>query len=242
MNKTAVAVGLCLLGATSCFAQGGKMVEAVERGIKQARFVQKSSLSSVVNGYLRTSKVLSLTLSSGKTVRAVRFSRDIALKKENLLVPQGSLAVVTPEGNISVYGPEETVPAEIQEALDNAFYAEYPEFAEFAAGAAAEPPAAPSKPWSGAPVYNAQTDLARDIDAYYAGEAEEVLWDSISMLETKIYRVPSADIYYEPAGRAGRYLNPQEDLIFFHPGQNNGGIIFGGVSDGIWRMFFKAQP
>lgn len=240
MNKIAAIIGLCVFCAVSSFAQG-QLFKHVQRGVAQAGFVQKKSLSSVVNGYLRTSGVSHFTLPTGEAMRAVRFSRNIALTKEQLLVPEGSLAVVNPEGKISVYGPDDIIPAEIQAGLDAEFERKYPSFFDFIE--MAEPAAALSaKPWTGKFSYDNQVDLAADVNAYYEGVAEETVIATITKQEAKVYRVPSRDIYYQPVGRSGRYLNPNEDLIVFYPAKNDGQIIFGGLTDETWRMFFKPRP
>ena len=243
MNKIAAVIGLCVFCTVSSFAQG-QILKQVERGVARAGFVQKKSLSAVVNGYLRTPGVTQFTLPSGAAMRAVRFSRNIALTKEQLLVPEGSLAVVNPEGKITLYGPDEVLPAEIQNGLDAAFEREFPGFLEFmeAITPAEETATAAAKPWTGKTSYDAQVDLAKDMDAYYQGNADEVLNARTTGQEVKVYRVPSRDIYYQPVGRAGRYLNPNEDLVVFYPSQNDGQIIFGGVTDATWRMFFEPRP
>lgn len=255
-TKTVLALGLCMFGAVSCFAQK-KLVTDVTRGIAKAclapklnvSFAPKASLSSVVNGYLRTPAVSRFTLPDGQAMRAVRFSRNILIKKEDLLIPAGSLAVVSPAGKIMLYGPEEELPAEIKEGLDAAFEAENPGLLEFMDSWVVEDVAAPSgKPWNGKTSYDAQTDLAVDIDVYYEGQSDEVLVRTIDGALAKVYRIPSANIYYQPAGRAGTYLNPDEDLIIFYFAKGNGAplsdgqIIFGGVKDTLWKQFFKVRP
>lgn len=246
MNKKILLV--CVLSmccAVHSFAQG-KLLRQVERAVGNSKFVPKHSLSRVVNGYLRTPNVQHFTLPNGLAMRAVRFSRNIAVQKENLLIPKGTLAVVDPELKITLFAPNETLPAEIQEGLNLAYHSQHPEFAEFEdifSSVAFETQAEePSAPWNGLPEYNAQTDLAKDIDAYYQGNADEVLNARRTGQEVKVYRVPSGDIYYQPVGRAGRYLNPNEDLVVFYPSQNDGQIIFGGVTDETWRMFFDPRP
>lgn len=243
MNKIAAVIGLCVFCTVSSFAQG-QILKQVERGVARAGFVQKKSLSAVVNGYLRTPGVTHFTLPTGEAMRAVRFSRNIALTKEQLLVPEGSLAVVNPEGKITLYGPDEVLPAEIQNGLDAAFEREFPGFLEFmeAITPAEETVADASKTWTGKLSYDNQVDLVKDINAFYKGEAKETLVAKITKQEGKVYKVPSRDIYYQPVGRAGRYLNPNEDLVVFYPSQNDGQIIFGGVTDETWRMFFEPRP
>ncbi|MDO5765371.1 MAG: hypothetical protein Q4P84_06720, partial [Elusimicrobiales bacterium] len=202
MNKIAAVIGLCVFCAVSSFAQG-QLFKHVQRGVAQAGFVQKKSLSAVVNGYLRFSGGTHFSLPTGEAMRAVRFSRNIALTKDQLLVPAGSLAVVNPEGKISVYGPDDVVPAEIQTGLDAAFERDYPGFTDLIE--MVEPAAElPSKPWTGKLSYDNQIDLAKDIDAYYEGNAKETVIATITKQETKVYRVPSRDIYYQPSGRSGR--------------------------------------
>lgn len=243
MNKIAAVFGLCVFCAVSSFAQG-QIFKQVEKGVAKAGFVQKKTLSAVVNGYLRTSGVSHFTLPTGEAMRAVRFSRNIALTKEQLLVPEGSLAVVNPEGKITLYGPDEVLPAEIQNGLDAAFEREFPGFLEFmeAITPVEETVADASKTWTGKLSYDNQVDLAADVNAYYEGVAEETVIATITKQEAKVYRVPSRDIYYQPVGRSGRYLNPNEDLIVFYPAKNDGQIIFGGLTDETWRMFFKPRP
>lgn len=255
-KKTALALGLCMFCAVSSFAQK-KLVTDVTRGIAKARlapklnvsFVPKTSLSHVVNGYLRTPAVSRFTLPDGQAVRAVRFSRNILVTKEDLLIPKGSLAVVNPAGKITLYGPEETLPAEIKEGLASSFEAEYPGLLEFMDSWVAEDLSTPSgKPWDGKTSYTAQTDLAVDVDAYYEGQSGEVLVRSMDGALARVYRIPSANIYYKPTGRAGTYLNPDEDLIIFYFAKGNGApisdgqIIFGGVTDTFWKQFFEVRP
>lgn len=246
MNKKILLV--CVLSmccAVHSFAQG-KLLRQVERAVGNSKFVPKKSLSTVVNGYLRTPAVRHFTLPGGQAMRAVRFSRNIAVQKENLLIPKGTLAVVDPKLEITLFAPDETLPAEIQKGLDAAYYAQHPEFAEFEemfSSVKFETQAEePSDPWNGQPEYNAQTDLAKDIDAYYKGNAEELRRDVITGREAKVYRVPSAAIFYRPSGRAGRYLDPDRDLILFFPGQNDGQIIFDGLTDTYWQTFFQPLP
>lgn len=243
MNKIIVVFGLCVFCAVSSFARGQIIKQVVEkgvleRGVTKAVFVQKQSLSAVVNGYLHTTAVTHFTLPTGEEMRAVRFSRNIDLKKEQFSVLKGSLAVVNPEGKITLYGPEEELPAEIKAGLDAAFEREFPGFME-AFTPAEETVAAASKPWTGTLSYEDQTALAIDINAYYEGNAEEVVWDRIGKQECKIYRIPSGDIYY--AGK-NKYLRPNEDLIIFYPAQNRGQIVFDGLKNETWRMFFKPLP
>ena len=58
MNKLAAVIGLCVFCTVSSFAQG-QILKQVERGVARAGFVQKKSLSAVVNGFL-ASKILIL--------------------------------------------------------------------------------------------------------------------------------------------------------------------------------------
>ena len=243
MNKIAAVIGLCVFCAVSSFAQG-QILKQVEKGVAKAGFVQKKTLSAVVNGYLRTPGVSHFTLPTGEAMRAVRFSRNIALTKDQLLVPEGSLAVVNPEGKITLYGPDEVLPAEIQNGLDAAFEREFPGFLEFmeAITPAEEPSAEVSKTWTGKLSYDNQVDLVKDINAFYKGEAKETLLAKITKQEGKVYKVPSRDIYYQPVGRAGKYLNPAKDLVIYYPAKDDGQIIFGGIADETWRMFFEPLP
>lgn len=240
MNKNfAVIAGLCVFFAGSAFAQKN-LIKSVQRGVEQARFVQKTSLSSVVNGYLRTPGVTHFTLpSTGEALRAVRFSRNIAAKKEGLLIPEGSLAVVNAEGKIALFRPDEAVPAEIEEGMQEAFYAEHPGLKEFEdairAGMEADE-AVLSKPWNGKTAYDGQEDLAQDINAYYQGADETFGQVEIFGQQAIVYRVPVWNIYYHPAGRAGRYLNPEQDLILFYPDINDGQIVFDGVKDPFFGL------
>lgn len=243
MNKIAAVIGLCVFCAVSSFAQG-QILKQVEKGVAKAGFVQKKTLSGVVNGYLRTPGVSHFTLPTGEAMRAVRFSRNIALTKDQLLVPEGSLAVVNPEGKITLYGPNEVLPAEIRNGLDAAFEREFPGFMEFmeAITPVEEPSAEVSKTWTGKLSYDNQVDLAADVNAYYEGVAEETVIATITKQEAKVYRVPSRDIYYQPAGRSGKYLNPAKDLVIYYPAKDDGQIIFGGIADKTWRMFFEPLP
>lgn len=246
-KKIMLAAGLCLFCAAFSFAQS-KLVADVTRGVVQAKFVPKTSLSSVVNGYLRTPGVTHFSV-NGEAMRAVRFSRNIFVKKENLFLPEGTLAVITPAGKINVFGPEDEVPAEIKKGMDAAFEAENPGFFElmeaFAAAAASAPAA---KAWNGNTMYEAQADLAKDIDAYYNGQSDEVFTRKIDGAVTKVYRIPVDGIYYHPVGRAGRYLSPEKDLLLFyssrHDGRaiNEGQLVFGGVTDRKWEIFFDPRP
>lgn len=244
MNKMVAVIGLCVLCAVSSFAQRNlwkgvlqtgriqtKLLAGVQRNVAASGFVQKQSLSSVVNGYLRMPTVTHFSLSTGEPMRAVRFSRNIALEKENLLVPKGSLAVVNQAGDITLYAPEEVLPADIQAGLDAAS----PELLDFVLEPAAEQTA---KAWSGKLSYDNQVDLAKDLDAYYEGNAEKKVFNRVVRQEGKIYRVPFSNIYYHPAGNTSRYLDPNEDLIIFYPATGEGQILFGGISNKTWRKFF----
>lgn len=255
-KKTVLAFGLCVFCAVSAFAQQ-KMVTGVTRGIAKARlaakpavsFVPKYSLPSVVNGYLRTPNVTRFTLPDGTVMRAVRFSRNIKVEKEDLLIPEGSLAVVNPDGKIELYGPQEELPSEIKAGMDAAFEEEHSGFLQFLEGWAEDyPSSGAAVQWTGKAAYSAQTDLAKDVDAYYDGQSGELLTRKIDGAFTKVYRIPSYGIYYQPNGRAGRYLNPDEDLILFHYAKkdgtpiNDGQIVFGGVTDPLWKDFFEVLP
>lgn len=245
-QKAAFVFGLCLCCSVSSFAFGKLPLKGLpnlpSKVASQARFIPKASLSSVVNGYLRTPNVVRFTLPSGEAMRAVRFSRDIKVVKENLLIPHGTLAVVNPKGEISLYKPEEVWPDEIKAGLDAAFEASHPEFTKFMESVEREEEISSAVPWTGRPIYNAQSDIARDIDAYYGGQSEEVVWDIIVKREIKVYRLPSRYIFYRPAGRDGRYLDPEADLILFNPAQNDGQIVFNGLNDTYWRNFFQPKP
>ncbi len=249
-KKITMIIGCCCFCAVSAFAQG-KLIRPIKTVVSSANltrqvaakasFVPKASVSSVVNGYLRTPDVTRFTLPTGEAMRAVRFSRNIYVKKENLFLTEGTLAVVTPAGKISLFGPDEALPAEIKQGMDEAFAAESPVFFELLESVAkVEASALPGKAWNGKPSYDGQSDLARDVDAYFDGKPQETLIHRVTGYETRVYRVPSSSIYYKPAGRSGRYLSPQEDLILFFPSQNDGQIIFNGVTDHTWRMFFDA--
>lgn len=237
-KKITVFVVLCLAFAGSAFAQKN-LIKSVERSVAQARFISKTSLPSVVNGYLRTPDVIRFTLPSGEALRAVRFSRNIATKKEGLLIPEGSLAVVNAEGKIALFRPNEAVPPEIEEGMREAFYAEHPGLKEFEdaiiAGMEADK-AVLSKPWNGKTAYDDQADLALDINAYYQGTDETFGQVEILGQQVIVYRVPVWNIYYHPAGRAGRYLNPAQDLILFYPNRNYGQIVFNGVEDPFFGL------
>lgn len=240
--------------AVSSFAQvWGKVPKLpklniqVTRGILVAKpqpWVRKLSLPSVVNGYLRTPGVIHFKVAE-VPMRAVYFSRDIWVQKEDLYIPKGSLAVVGPEKEITVYKPGDQLPLEVEAGLDAAFEERHPGFLAFEASIVMDPGEASSIPWKGKASYEAQVDIGLDVDAYYQGQANEIVVNRITQYKTKVYRVPSPNIYYQPAGRAGRYLNPEKDLILFYFSKENGTpiqdgqIVFDGLTDDTWRMFFE---
>ncbi|MGN0024622.1 MAG: hypothetical protein ACI351_04235 [Candidatus Avelusimicrobium sp.] len=234
MKTMTAVIGLCVFCTVSSFAQGN-LLKVVQRGVVRAGFVQKKSLVSVVNGYLRTPNVTHFSLPTGETMRAVRFSRNITLTKENLFVPKGSLAVVNPAGKITLYAPEEVLPADIQAGLEAAA----PKLLDCVLEPVAEPSA---KPWTGKLFYDNQIDLAKDIDAYYEGKAEETIFNRVTQQEGKVYRIPSGEIHYQPAGNTGSYLDPNKDLILFYPAKNEGQVLLNGLTSDTWRMCCIPYP
>lgn len=255
-TKTTIVFVLCAMSAISSFAQGwGKLPKVsklptqqlssqITRSVQLAKpqkWVRKVSLPTVVNGYLRTPNVIHFKV-AGVPMRAVQFSRDIWVQKENLYIPEGSLAVIGPEKEISVYTQDDPLPQEIKAGLDAAFEEKYPGLLEFAASNEVLLNDASAAPWTGKLVYEHQEGIGLDVDAYYQGQAEEVVVNRISKYKAKVYRVPSSNIYYQPAGRC---LNPDRDLILFSFAKQDGTpiadgqIIFDGLTDDTWRMFFE---
>lgn len=238
-KKTVLLFGGCLLLAVPCFAQKNivrvsKLFSSVERAAMQARFVPKYSLSSVVNGYLRTLGVLKFTV-AGKSMRAVRFSRDIALKKEGLLVPKNSLAVVEPNGAISLYHPNEKLPAELEAGLASTE-------PELLVEMLPEEPEPVPAGWKGQSTYTAQEDLARDVDAFYGGKPVKTMRLRMTREEVKVYRLPVRWIEYHPVGSSATTLDSKSDLIVFFPNTQTGHILFGGLISDTWKIMYEELP
>lgn len=198
----------------------------------------------MVNGYLHTPYVLNvIDPATRQSYRAVQITKNIVTRAEGLMLPKDSWVFIDEKNAMQVFRPGEAMPEGLDKGLEKAIFPEGTDLLDALLSARRIEPEVPAgvKPWTGKDRYDAQSDFARDLDAYYEGKSDFHYYDVFKRKEVLLYEIPAGShIIYAPVGRAPRVLVPGKDKLSFCPGQNDGQLMDKAAPDfllnsGIWK-------